>query len=69
MNKLLAWWKDRQIRKTGEAVAYWTSKADALRQICNCKHSSDDRHSWVNAAANRNKYQYRLQHLLKKKTI
>ena len=57
------WFKNRKIRQTEEAIAYYTGQCEILTAIVKAQHTSWDRDELVKARANQRKYEQRLLHL------
>lgn len=62
-SRLLAAWNRRQIRKTEEALAYWTAQAETWRQLCSSQHMSYERATLAKARAKRAQLEVRLTRL------
>ena len=61
--RLLAAWNRRQIRKTEEALAYWSAQAETWRQLCSSQHMSYERATLAKARAKRAHLEVRLARL------
>ena len=57
------WFRNRKIRQTEEAIAYYKGQCEILTAIIRTEHTSWDRDELVKARANQRKYEQRLLHL------
>jgi hypothetical protein len=60
LSRLVLLFRERRIRKTKEALAYWSARAEVWRQLCSGQHMSYERDTFVEAYANQKKYEARL---------
>lgn len=63
LSRLAAVWTRCQIRKTEEALAYWSAQAETWRQLCSSQHMSYERATLANACGKKKQLEVRLARL------
>jgi hypothetical protein len=54
------WLLNWRIRRTREAIAYWSAKAEMFRQVCRYEHTIHEQTELIEATANCRRMQSRL---------